>query len=149
MLELLVPALLLFGYLWLSSSCIFQKMRDDIPQLSKISDFHLIRILSCYWLCLSLKKKQSRLFLHFLFPFLLLLTWKSEQLFGEVTWKVAKLPTTTLVPAWKKLLLSQSDSLSQVPYQLLTHTQGTGISRGSVNLRFFFNDRPMVAVYTH
>lgn len=68
------------------------------------------------------QKKQSCLFLHFLFPFLLLLTSKYVQLFGEVTWKVVKLPTITLVPAWKKQLPSQPDSLSQVPHQLLTHT---------------------------
>lgn len=71
------------------------------------------------------QKKQSCLFLSFLFPSLLLLTPKSVQLFGEETWKVAKPPTITPVPVWKKLLPSQSDSLSQVPHQLLTHTQGT------------------------
>lgn len=61
----------------------------------------------------------------FSLPPLLLLTPKSIQLFGEVTWKVAKLPTITLVPVWKKLLPSQSESLSQAPHQLLTHTRGT------------------------
>lgn len=45
------------------------------------------------------QKKQPCLFLQIHFPFLLLLTSKSVQLFGEVTWKVAKLPTITLVPA--------------------------------------------------
>lgn len=99
------------------------------------------------------QKKQSCLFLSFLFPSLLLLTPKSVQLFGEETWKVAKLPTITPVPVWKKLLPSQSDSLSQVPHQLLTHLHkgpgSTVISRGSANLGFFFNDRAMVAVYTH
>lgn len=68
------------------------------------------------------QKMQSCLFLHFLFPSLLLLTSKSVQLFGKVTWKVAKVPAITLVPAWKELLPSQPDSLSQAPHQLLTHT---------------------------
>lgn len=61
-------------------------------------------------------------FLHFLFPPLLLLRSQFVQLFGEVTWIVAKLPANTLVPAWKKLLPSQPDSLSQVPHQLFIHT---------------------------
>lgn len=83
----------------------------------KISSFHFILLLAMP----VTQKKQSCLFLSFLFPSLLLLTPKSVQLFGEETWKVAKLPTITPVPVWKKLLPSQSDSLSQVPHQLLTH----------------------------
>lgn len=96
-----------------------------MPQLLKIScflfDAHFILLLAVP----VTQKKQSCLFLCFLFPFLLLLTPKSVQLFGEVTRKVVKLPTITLVPAWKKLLPSQPDCPSQVPHQLLPHTEGT------------------------
>lgn len=87
----------------------------------KISCFNLMYILSSYWLCLSLKKSSHASSRIFSSP-LLLLTSKSVQLFGEMTWKVAKLPTIILAPAWKKLLPSQPDSLSQPPQQLLTHT---------------------------
>lgn len=93
-------------------------MRDDIPQLFKNQQlsFYPVTGYACH------SKIAVMPLPEFSLPSLLLLTPKSIQLFGEVTWKVAKLPTITLVPVWKKLLPSQSESLSQAPHQLLTHT---------------------------
>lgn len=111
----------------------------------KISSFHFILLLAMP----VTQKKQSCLFLSFLFPSLLLLTPKSVQLFGEETWKVAKLPTITPAPVWKKLLLIPFPKYHTNYLHIHKGPGSTVISRGSANLGFFFNDRVMVAVYTH
>lgn len=113
---------MLFVYLWLSSSCTFQKTRDVIPQLLKISGCHLMCV---FILLLSLKKSSHAPSCIFSSP--LCSCWH-QHLYSclVVSGRVARLTTTTLwyLPG-KNCFLASLIPPSHVLHQLLTRTQGT------------------------